>query len=109
YFTLQEELLKPQAQAVYQPGERIDNLVLQPKLDEERQQVAQALLCAVQPKAPQAWNVNPALGRKQRFDQIMHGVGGALFQLAVNQQKEIFEVEKETKALRFREGMLEEI
>ena len=32
YFTLQEELLKPQAQIKLSPGETIDNLVIQPVL-----------------------------------------------------------------------------
>src|SRR5207249_5641981 len=80
YFTLQEELLKPQAQAVYKPNEGIDTLVLEPKLADERQQVARALLTAVKPKAPAAWNVDPAVGRKQKFEQITHGVGSWMFQ-----------------------------
>src|SRR5205823_6572722 len=60
YFTLQEELLKPQAQAVFKPGETIDTLVREPMLADAKQQVAEALLTAVRPKVPPRWDVNPA-------------------------------------------------
>jgi hypothetical protein len=41
YFTLQEELLRPHAQAVYKPADGLDTLVRQRGLPAERQQVAQ--------------------------------------------------------------------
>ncbi len=44
YFTLQEELLKPQAQVLYKPSETIDTLVRQPVLSDGQQQIAEALL-----------------------------------------------------------------
>jgi hypothetical protein len=80
YFTLQEELMKPHAQAVYRPNDSIDALVLEPALAAERQQVAQALLTAVRPKPPAAWNVDPTLGREQKFAEIIHGVKWSLIQ-----------------------------
>ena len=52
YFTLQEELLKPQAQVLYKPSETIDTLVRQPVLSDGQQQIAEALLTAVKPKPP---------------------------------------------------------
>src|SRR6185369_5093131 len=64
YFTLQEELLKPQAQAVYKPADTIDALVLEPGLAAQRQQVAQALLTAVRPRPRAVWVVEPAVTRE---------------------------------------------
>ena len=66
YFTLQEELLKPQAQVLYRPSEGLDSLVRAPELSAGRQQVAEALLTAVRPKAPARWDVNPVAERRQK-------------------------------------------
>src|SRR5205085_1658603 len=55
YFTLQEELLKPQALAVYKPSESIDTLVREPELAAEKQQIAQVLLTSIKPKPPGRW------------------------------------------------------
>src|SRR5213079_2569892 len=49
YFTLQEELMKPQAQAVFKPAERIDNLIRRPALNRGQQQIAQALMGGIRP------------------------------------------------------------
>ena len=59
YFTLQEELIKPQAQVVYRPSETIDTLVRRPELAADKQQIAQVLLTAVKPKPPARWEVVP--------------------------------------------------
>src|SRR5207302_2367147 len=52
YFTLQEELLKPQAQVLYKPSETVESLVRQPALNDGQQQIAEALLTSVKPKPP---------------------------------------------------------
>ena len=75
YFTLQEELLKPQAQVLYKPSETIDTLVRQPALAAGQQQIAEVLLTAVKPKPPARWDVNPvarapAEDRRARSQQI---------------------------------------
>ena len=67
YFTLQEELLKPQAQVLYKPSETIDTLVRQPALTDGQQQIAEVLLTAVKPKPPARWEVNPVVERRQKM------------------------------------------
>ena len=54
YFTLQQELIKPQAQAVFKPSENIDVLVREHQFGKPKQQIAQALLASVKPKMPAA-------------------------------------------------------
>src|SRR5262249_44396579 len=67
YFTLQEELLKPQTQVVYKPATSLDTLVREQDLPATQQQVAQVLLTAVKPKPPSRWEVAPALERRQKI------------------------------------------
>src|SRR5262249_6398971 len=55
FFTLQEELLRPAAQANYRPGENLDTIIRQPELPVAKQQAAQALLTAVRPKPTGRW------------------------------------------------------
>src|SRR4029077_20827181 len=59
YFTLQEELMKPQVQALYKP-DTVDNIIRQPVLPADKQQIAEVLLTNVHPKVPQRWEVDPA-------------------------------------------------
>src|SRR5207244_8166396 len=82
YFTLQEELMKPQAQAKFKPGETIDNLIRRPALNRGQQQIAQALMGGIQPKPQMAWNVDSAQERKQKFDQMVSRIGQGMFQLS---------------------------
>src|SRR5205085_3790377 len=84
YFTLQEELMKPQAQAVYKPGETIDNLIRRPVLNRGQQQIAQALMGGVKPKPQMAWNVDPAQERKQKFDQMVSRIGQGMYQMSLH-------------------------
>ena len=108
YFTLQEELLKPQAQAVYKPNETIDTLVLQPQLPAARQQVARVLLTAVRPKLPARWDVNPAVERSRNFEKNRQRLGWGLWQHACN-GKAVVEYNKEAKSWRFKKGLLKEL
>jgi hypothetical protein len=82
YFSLQEELLKPQAQL--HMGERLDNIVRQPVIPAPRQQVAEVLLTAVKLPPPQRWNVNPAVERQQRVESQLQYLGHAIFNYASN-------------------------
>src|SRR5262249_62283773 len=64
YFTLQEELLKPQAQVAFKPSERLDNLIVQPAVPADKQQIAQALLATTRAKPQARWEVSPAVPRR---------------------------------------------
>src|SRR5262249_5648973 len=106
YFTLQEELLKPQAQAVFKPGETIDTLVREPVLADARQQVAEALLTAVRPKVPPRWDINPAFERRQKLKAQVAQVGWALFQHAT-QNKPFMVQDPRTRSWGFKPGLLD--
>ncbi len=84
YFTLQEELIKPQAQVVYRPNETIDTLVRQPELAADKQQIAQVLLTAVKPKPPARWEVVPDIVRRQNVEGQVQQIGLAIYNYAVN-------------------------
>lgn len=105
YFTLQEELLKPKVEIHYRPSQGIDTLVREPQLGEGQQQVAEVLLTAVKPKPPARWDVNPALERRQRMDQVLASVGGALFQYASNNTFQV--QDKKTGTWKFAPEVLE--
>jgi hypothetical protein len=82
YFTLQEELLKPQVQVQYKPSDTIDNLVRRPVLRADKQQVAEVLLTAVHPKPPARWEVAPEVVRRNQFEGQIQQIGWGLYQYA---------------------------
>jgi len=86
YFTLQEELLKPQAQAVFKPSEDLNILVREQQFAPPKQQIAQALLASIKPKMPARWEVSPAQKRWQEMDARLQQIGFALYTYA-SQQK----------------------
>jgi hypothetical protein len=107
YFTLQEELLKPQAQVVYKPGETIDTIVRDPVLPEAKQQIAEVLLTAVRPKVPARWTVDPVTERRQKLEQKVAQIGWTLYSHAFSKP---FMVEnKKTGAREFKPGILDEV
>jgi hypothetical protein len=81
YFTLQEELLKPQVQIKYQ-AEPIDNLIRLPALPAPKQQVAEVLLTAVKVQPPARWQVAPGVERRNRFEAQVKQAGWALYRFA---------------------------
>jgi 5-hydroxyisourate hydrolase-like protein (transthyretin family) len=83
YFTLQEELLKPQVQIKYQ-AEPIDNLIRRRILPPGKQQVAEVLLTAVKVQPPVRWQVAPGEERRNRFEAQVQQAGWALFRFAWN-------------------------
>src|SRR5262249_52765213 len=107
YFTLQEELMKPQAQAVFKPSETLDGLVRQALLNANQPQGAQGLLCGVRPKGPVAANVGPALGRKQKFDAPVAAIGHGLFNIAVNNLPANSVLDRKEGKARFRDNALD--
>jgi hypothetical protein len=104
YFTLQEELLKPQAQAVYKPSEPIPVLIQQPELPIAKQQIAQALLAAVKPKASPRWEVDPAIERRRKMEDQVQQIGWALFNYA--QQHEFLVYDKKANRWEFKPDLL---
>jgi hypothetical protein len=106
YFTLQEELLKPNVQAKFQPAENFPVLIQQPGLPAGRQQIAQALLTAIEVKAPARWQVAPALQRKQEFQGRMQQVGWALWN-AQWQKGDLIQINKQTRKVEFKADVLD--
>jgi hypothetical protein len=104
YFTLQEELLKPQVQIKF--NQSIDQLVLQPA---PRQQIAEVLLTSVKLPPPPRWEVNPGVQRKQQLEGQIQNIGQALFQFAWNQSESIIVYDKETKRWNFKSDLLTEM
>ena len=79
YFTLQEELLKPQVQILYHPTDTVDNLIRQPVLPADKQQIAEVLLTSVRPKVPQRWEVDPAQTRRQKMEKVVSRSAWAIY------------------------------
>jgi 5-hydroxyisourate hydrolase-like protein (transthyretin family) len=79
FFTLQEELLKPQVQAVYKPSEKLDDIVRQPVLADSQQQIARVLLTAIRPKPPANWEVNPVAQRRRKLEEQIAAIGSAIW------------------------------
>ncbi len=107
YFTLQEELLKPQAQVLYKPSETVETLVRQPALTDGQQQIAEALLTSVKPKPPARWEVNPVVERRQKLQGQLQQIGAVLFSYA--QTKPVLVQDKETRTWSFKPGLLKEL
>ncbi len=109
YFTLQEELLKPQAQIKLGGGDTIDNLVMQPALPAPRQQVAEVLLTAVKLPVPKRFNVDPAQERKQRVEGMVPHIAMLLFQRTAQPSANVITLDKATGRWAFRTGLLDEL
>jgi hypothetical protein len=109
YFTLQEELLKPQAQVIYHPRETIDGLVLEQAPTADKQQIAQVLLTSIKPKPPAQWQVEPALERRRQVQQQIAQIGWALLNYVANTGKPFQEYDKTNKRWSFRPALLKEI
>jgi uncharacterized protein YfaS (alpha-2-macroglobulin family) len=112
YFTLQEELMKPKAQAIYRPSQGIDTLVLQPELPVAQQQAAQVLLAAVQPKPPARWLVDPAAQRRREFDGRLQQIGMAVWSYATQPATEgrgLLTYDRENNRWQFKEGLLDDL
>jgi hypothetical protein len=108
YFTLQEELLKPQAQAVYRPAQSIDMLVRQPELDAKEQQIAQVLLTSIKPKPPAHWEVAPAVQRRRQVEGQLQQIGWAIYQYAL-MNPSFIQKERRTGSWTFKSGLLDEV
>lgn len=79
YFTLQEQLLKPQAEAILQPGVRLPPLIRRPVLAAPQQVVAAALFSGIRPPLPARWDVSPAIQRQQQVQAQVPQIGMILF------------------------------
>src|SRR5262249_48104628 len=108
YFTLQEELVKPQAQAVYRPAETIEVLVRQPELLAQQQQIAQVLLTSIKPKPPARWDVSPMFERRRQVEGQFQQFGWAVYQYALNSPS-FMDMDKKTQSWSFKPGLLEDV
>jgi hypothetical protein len=106
YFTLQEELLKPQAQAIYRPAQSLDILVRQPELDAGRQQIAQVLLTSIKPKPPAQWQVAPAVERRRQVEGQIQQIGWGIYQYALGNP--FIEKDRATGNWTFKRGLLDQ-
>lgn len=110
YFTLQEELTKPQVQIEYRPRETLDNLIRVPALPAPQQQIAEVLLTAAKLPAPPArWDVNPAFERRQRVQGQVSIVGGQIFNYAWNNPKTAIEYDKAAQRWVFKASLFEDM
>jgi hypothetical protein len=108
YFTLQEELLKPQVQVLqYAPPEPLNVLAREQALPADRQQVAEVLLTAVKPQPPARWQVEPTVERKRQMEQKFLQVGGGLFNFAFNTDQPYQQFDKAKKRWEFAPGLLD--
>src|SRR5262249_48558727 len=107
YFTLQQELLKPQAQAVYKPSEPIPVLIQQPDLPVAKQQIAQALLAAVTTKATPRWEVDPAVERRRTMEGQVQQLGWAISNYAM--QHDALDIDAKTKSATFKADLLRQL
>jgi hypothetical protein len=108
YFTLQEELLKPQGQVVYKPAQPLDTLVLETALPAPQQQIAQVLLTSVKPKPPARWEVAPEIERRHKMDNQLQQIGWALYSFAV-QNRSFMERDPKTQRWVFKSDLLQEL
>ena len=100
FFTLQEELLKPQVQVL--KFDTVDNLVREPVLAADKQRIAEVLLTAARPKAPARWDVNPAIMRRLQAEGQIHQIGWSIYSLALNNHVKVVEVDAKTGKLAFK-------
>jgi hypothetical protein len=105
FFTLQEELLKPQAQAVYKPSEKLDDIVRQPVVADTQQQIARVLMTAIKPKPPTQWEVNPVAERQRKMEEQIAAIGSALWWQWGMRDKPVLAKDGKT----FQPGLLEEL
>jgi hypothetical protein len=107
YFTLQEELLKPQTEVLYKPAESIDTLVREPILAADKQQIAEVLLTSVRPKPPARWQVEPAFQRRVKAESQVQVIGMALYQQAWVSDSPV-ERDAKAKTWHFKAGLLQD-
>src|SRR5262249_1746828 len=98
YFTLQEELLKPQAQVLYRPSEPLDSIVRREEVPVDKQQIGEVLLTAVRPKAPVRWEVNPVIERQQKMEAMVLSVKQALYDQGLDGRFVVYDAKTKTHA-----------
>jgi len=106
YFTLQEELMKPQVQVKFEHN--IGDLVRQPILPVPQQQIAEVLLTSVRVNPPKRIMIDPAIERRSQVQQQVWEIGQAVFNFAWTKDN-VLEFDKAANAWRFRINLLEEM
>jgi hypothetical protein len=108
YFTLQEELLKPQAQIAYKPHDSIDGLVRDREVAAAKQQIAQALLATVKPKPPARWEVAPEIERRRNAEAQVQQIGFALYNYAYHNPNAV-KYDEQAKRTTFAADLLKKV
>ena len=108
YFTLQEELLKPQTQIKFGGGDTIEGIVRQPVIPAGRQQIAEVLLTSVKLPLPQRWEVNPAIERQHNLQGRTAQIAQALYNVAWDKGN-VVEFDKFAQTWGFRKNVLAEM
>jgi hypothetical protein len=108
YFTLQEELLKPQTEVLYRPSETMDSLVRHRDLPLMQQEIAEVLLTAVKPKAPARWEVAPEAERQQKMANQVQQIGWAMMNYATN-NRPFMDWDPATRQWHFKQGLLDDL
>jgi 5-hydroxyisourate hydrolase-like protein (transthyretin family) len=106
YFTLQEELLKPQVQVKL--NQTVDHLIRRPVLPPRQQQVAEVLLTSVKLPPPPRWEVNPGLQRRQQAQGQLNNLGQIIFNYALN-QGEVIVFDEDQGRWHFKPGLFNEM
>ncbi len=103
FFTLQEEMLKPQVQIL--KFDTVDNLVREPVLAADKQRIAEVLLTAARPKAPARWDVDPAIARRLQAESQIQQIAWAMFNYGHGNNKDAVVVEEKTGKTTFKAGL----
>jgi hypothetical protein len=107
FFTLQEELLKPQVEVLYKPATPINTLIREPILADAQQQAAEVLLTAVRPKPPARWQIDPVRDRREKVEEKAAMIGTVLRQYAAGHPAALEKVGE--GKWKFKAGLLDEM
>jgi hypothetical protein len=108
YFTLQEELLKPRVQMNFKPNEGVGDLVRQPVVPADKQQIARVLLTGVRPQPPALWQEHPVLKRQQQLESMVLNIGSQLYRYA-SAHHPFQQYDRKARAWQFRPALFQEM
>lgn len=95
-------------QVLYHPADNVGDLIRQPVLPADKQQIAEVLLTAVKPKVPQHWEVDPGQVRRQQMAGLFEQIGWAIYWNG-QQGQPCLSFDKKAKAWTFAPGLLQDL
>jgi hypothetical protein len=107
FYTLRQELLRPQAERAFRRADLADDLV-RGSAAKKRQALAAALFAGVRPPAPARHEIDPAFDRRVRHEARLAVLGAALYAHA-EEGGEILRPDGRTGRMRFRPGLLQDM